>query len=315
VNNSGSVTTLDLIHARKVILAIEDEFPNNTSWRFVDASYVFPNPANPFAEAFPEVISINNLSGDLTSEDFVGVKVGDVNGSATANAFTAVDERNSGDVFSFDLKDEAVRSGNTYTVNFTAGEIAKVQGYQLTLNFDAAALHLTDVEYGVATEENFGLRFVEEGMITMSWNGEASADEVLFSLVFVANADAQLSELLSVSSRYTQAEAYNTSGEVMEVALNFNTGILTTGNFELYQNQPNPFKGETLIGFNLPDAAEVTIKIHDVNGRTLKLIRDGFAKGYNAISVNSSELPAVGVLYYTVETADFTATKKMIIIE
>ena len=213
------------------------------------------------------------------------------------------------------LADEAVRSGNEYTVSFTSSDLAKVQGYQLTLNFDAAALNLTDVEYGVATEENFGMRFVEEGVITMSWNGEASAEEVLFSLVFQATADAQLSELLSVSSRYTQAEAYNTSGEVMEVALNFNSGVVAGGQFELYQNQPNPFKGETLIGFNLPQAADVTIKIHDVNGRTLKLIRDGFAKGYNAITVNSAELPAVGVLYYTVETADFTATKKMIIVE
>jgi hypothetical protein len=45
------------------------------------------------------------------------------------------------------------------------------------------------------------------------------------------------------------------------------------------------------------------------------LIRGDFAKGYNQITLNSSELPAVGVLYYTLETADFTATKKMIIIE
>jgi hypothetical protein len=33
------------------------------------------------------------------------------------------------------------------------------------------------------------------------------------------------------------------------------------------------------------------------------------------ISVNSSELPASGVLYYTVATAEHTATKKMIIVE
>ncbi|MFN9380605.1 MAG: hypothetical protein ACK6BQ_11660, partial [Bacteroidota bacterium] len=39
VNNSKSVTTLDLIQLRKLILNIDATFANNSSWRFVDASY------------------------------------------------------------------------------------------------------------------------------------------------------------------------------------------------------------------------------------------------------------------------------------
>ncbi|MBK7410672.1 MAG: hypothetical protein IPJ40_23035 [Saprospirales bacterium] len=61
-NKSNSVTTLDMVHIRKVILQIEPGFPNNTSWRFVDKDYVFPNPSNPFAATFPEVINYNNLA-------------------------------------------------------------------------------------------------------------------------------------------------------------------------------------------------------------------------------------------------------------
>jgi hypothetical protein len=315
INNSESITTLDLIKARQVILAIETEFTNNTSWRFVDASYVFPNPANPWAQDFPEVVSINNLPANaIQNGDFIAVKIGDVNGSAEVNSFTNVEDRNVEETFAFQVADEAIKAGNEYTVSFTGADMEQVQGYQLTLNFDQSALTLVDVVYGVATADNFGLRFVEEGMITTSWNGEAASEEVLFSLVFAANADANLSELLSVSSRYTVAEAYNQSNEVMDVAIDFGTSTVTAG-FELYQNTPNPFKGETLIGFNLPQDAEVTIKIHDVNGKTLKLIRDGLAKGYNSINVSSSQLPAVGVLYYTLQTDNFTATKKMIIVE
>jgi hypothetical protein len=315
INNSKTITTLDLIKARQVILAIETEFTNNTSWRFVDAAYVFPNPANPWAQVFPEVVNINNLPADvLTSGDFVAVKTGDVNNSAVANAYTDVDVRTSGETFAFQVAEEAVKAGNEYRVAFTGADMEQIQGYQLTMNFDRQALELVDIAYGVASEENFGLRFASEGMITMSWNGEARSEDVLFTLVFAANRDAQLSELLSVSSRYTVAEAYNNKDEVMDVAINFGSETVTAG-FELYQNVPNPFKGETLIGFSLPEAADVTITIHDVNGKTLRLIRDGFAKGYNTVSVSSAELPAVGVLYYTVETADFTATKKMIILQ
>jgi large repetitive protein len=69
-NKSNSVTTLDMVHIRKVILQIEPGFPNNTSWRFVDKTFVFPNPANPFQTTFPEVINYNNLSADQLNANF-----------------------------------------------------------------------------------------------------------------------------------------------------------------------------------------------------------------------------------------------------
>lgn len=313
-NNSNTITTLDLIQLRKLILGIDSRLQNSSSWVFVDARHVFPDPTNPFASEYPQVISINNLpEGATLGQDFIAVKKGDVNGSARANS-RMQQPRNVAGLFAFDVADQELAAGNEYTVDFTAADMANIQGYQLTLMLDNA-IELVDVVYGVATEDNFGMRFLDEGAVTMSWNGEASAEDVLFSLVVRANADAQLSELLGVSSRYTTAEAYTTGNEQLDVAINFSTGTIADAKFELYQNTPNPFKGETLIGFNLPEEAEATIRISDVSGRTLKVIRGDFAKGVNQVSVNSKELPAVGVLYYTLETRDFTATKKMIIVE
>ncbi len=315
VNNSHSISTVDIIKIRKLILNVDTEFEDNTSWRFVDAAYVFPDPSNPWAEAFPEVYNVNNLDANIDDADFVAVKIGDVNGSVTANNFADVDNRNMEGVFAFDVADVALKAGNEYTVTFTAADIAKIQGYQFTLTFDNEALELVDLISGVVTEENFGMRFVSEGMITTSWNGEAKADEVLFSLVFSARVDAQLSELIGVSSRYTVAEAYNQNDGTMDVAINFGQSTVATAGFEVYQNTPNPFKGETQIGFNLPTNAQVTVTINDVTGKVLKLVRGDFAKGYNNVTVNSNDLPATGVLYYTVSTDEFTATKKMIIVE
>jgi hypothetical protein len=315
VNNSHSISTVDIIKIRKLILNVDTEFEDNTSWRFVDAAYVFPDPSNPWAEAFPEVYNVNNLDANIDDADFVAVKIGDVNGSVTANNFADVDNRNMEGVFAFNVADAALKAGNEYTVTFTAADIAKIQGYQFTLTFDNEALELVDLISGVVTEDNFGMRFVSEGMITTSWNGEAKADEVLFSLVFSARVDAQLSELIGVSSRYTVAEAYNQNDGTMDVAINFGQTSVATAGFEVYQNTPNPFKGETQIGFNLPQSAQVTVTINDVTGKVLKLVRGDFAKGYNNVTVNSNDLPATGVLYYTVSTDEFTATKKMIIVE
>jgi hypothetical protein len=82
-NGSGHISTLDLIQLRRMILGIESTFDNVSSWRFVDAAYVFPNPANPWEAPFPEVININNLGTAVSiGNDFIAIKIGDVNGDA-----------------------------------------------------------------------------------------------------------------------------------------------------------------------------------------------------------------------------------------
>ncbi|MBK7869797.1 MAG: hypothetical protein IPJ74_03465 [Saprospiraceae bacterium] len=53
VNNSKNISILDLIALRKLILSVDTEFANNTSWRFVDASYSFPVPTNPWSQGLP----------------------------------------------------------------------------------------------------------------------------------------------------------------------------------------------------------------------------------------------------------------------
>jgi hypothetical protein len=80
----------------------------------------------------------------------------------------------------------------------------------------------------------------------------------------------------------------------------------------LYQNQPNPFVNKTVIGFHLPEAAEATLTIFDESGRLLFTQKGQFAKGYNAIPVERALLDNIGLMYYKLETATDSATKKMI---
>ena len=81
VNGSGTITTLDLITMRKLILGHIQEFSQDVeSWHFVDADYIFPNPANPWQENYPTSIDINDLpSGGVGDIDFVAIKMGDIN--------------------------------------------------------------------------------------------------------------------------------------------------------------------------------------------------------------------------------------------
>jgi hypothetical protein len=207
--------------------------------------------------------------------------------------------------------DATLKAGQEYSVAFSAADLKNVQGYQFALNLDKSKVELVDIVYGVAKAENFGV-FKNEGIITTSWNSKYEPG-TLFTLVLRAKADAQLSTALNLN-RVVTPEAYDQNNEQLAVALKFNGAAVATG-FELKQNTPNPFKGETVISFNLPKAAAATLTISDVTGRVLKSIRADYAKGFNQVILKSGDLNAAGVLYYTLEADEFTATKKMVIVE
>ncbi|MEM1215832.1 MAG: hypothetical protein AAGJ82_09120, partial [Bacteroidota bacterium] len=316
-NRSNTITTLDLIQIRKLILNVITEFSNNTSWRFVEGGYNFPNVANPWAEEFPEVRNFNNLNAIITNADFVAIKIGDVNGSAIANAQQG-DDRTLNGRFDLEVDDMSLNAGNTYTVSFRGRNMATVEGYQATLALNG--LELVDIEYGVAQAGNFGLRYASEGMITTSWNQDfastqrTSSEDVLFSLVVRATEDIELHDALSISSRYTVAEAYR-GGDMTDVGIHFVPVTMVGPEFALYQNVPNPFQVETFIGFNLPEDAEVTLTVTDVRGRVLYVINDNFAAGYNKLALTRDQIKTeTGVLTYTLTAGEYTATKQMVVV-
>ena len=319
VNNSQHITTLDLIHMQQLILGKISVFANNTSWRFVDAAYEFPNADNPWANEFPEFVVIENMVGFEENVNFIGIKIGDVNGTAVSNELVGVEERTTTGQMILEVEDQKLVAGNEYAVDFVAKDLSDILGYQLTLNFDQTVLEFMDIRYGMAGEKDFGMTFLNEGALTHSWYEndrteiEATQSEYLmFTLVVRAHGDGQLSDLLGITSRYTHVEAYDLQEESLDVTIQFNQADQAEAVFELYQNQPNPFKDFTTIGFEIPEEGFCTLTVLSVDGKVLRQFEGVFAQGYNEITINNDDLPGAGIMYYTLETDQFTAMRKMI---
>jgi len=93
----------------------------------------------------------------------------------------------------------------------------------------------------------------------------------------------------------------------------------------LLQNYPNPFNPATWIPFSLSEPTHVAISIHDLRG---VLIRR-FTLGYTAAGEHTSKNKAIfwdgmdetgeyvssGVYFYNIKAGDFTATRKLILLE
>lgn len=75
-NQSGTITTFDIVQLRKVLLGTLQGVPEGTSWRFVPTDYIFTNVDNPFIPMFPETIELPALSADYFGLDFKGIKCG-----------------------------------------------------------------------------------------------------------------------------------------------------------------------------------------------------------------------------------------------
>lgn len=84
-NKSSNVSSLDAALIRQGILGNPSALAilnNAGSWRFIAGDYVPTIPPAPYMiPSFP-ITRTFNLSGDVSNVDFIGIKVGDVNGTA-----------------------------------------------------------------------------------------------------------------------------------------------------------------------------------------------------------------------------------------
>ena len=310
VNNSKSISTLDMIQIRKLILGIDTKFTSVPSWKFVDANYRFSATANPWADSFPEVVNVNDLAGKVKA-DFIAIKMGDVNGNASASGAIASEIRGAKDMI-LSTSEQSLKVGQTYEVPFRAKDLAQLQGFQFTLQV-AEQAEMVGLDYGVMKAENFGL-FQNEGILTTSFHSTAALadDAILFTLKLKANTASNLSEVLTINSRRTNIEAYNQHNDVMGVQLSFGNSS-SHDQAALYQNTPNPFADATSIGFYLPSATRAVLTVRDVKGALIYKVEGNYTKGNNQVILKQEQLRASGVMYYTLETSDFTATKKLVL--
>lgn len=84
VNESGTVTTFDIVIMRQVILHLIPDF-SNSSWIFVDNEYNFQDLVFPSSEDYNVSKTITPTPGATFNIDFTGVKKGDANGNASTN--------------------------------------------------------------------------------------------------------------------------------------------------------------------------------------------------------------------------------------
>ncbi|MFT6808977.1 MAG: hypothetical protein ACJA01_002209, partial [Saprospiraceae bacterium] len=136
INNDKGITALDLVELRSVILGFKTKFPNNESWRFVDATYDFIDAEHPLDENFKENYTINELETSM-NVDFIGLKVGDINSSIDAASVIG----KSRSMHQLIADDVSFVRGESVAMSIASGKHIMAAGAQFTLEFDTDKLN------------------------------------------------------------------------------------------------------------------------------------------------------------------------------
>jgi hypothetical protein len=199
----------------------------------------------------------------------------------------------------------ALANGNV--VELTAGVLpvelssfnANVNGTSVTLNWSTASeLNNNGFEVQRKSGDEFvTISFIKGAGTTTETQNYSYSDEKL--------------AIGKYSYRLKQVD-FNGTFEYSNV---INVDLFSPNEFVLDQNYPNPFNPSTIISFSVPQSSFVTLKVYDVLGNEVStLVNETKEAGKYSVSFDAAGL-SNGVYFYSINSDNFTSTKKMILMK
>lgn len=274
INCSGTITTFDVVTARKLILGILDTLPCG-SWRFTSPS-------------------------DTTSKGncvaFQGAKIGDVNAgpNCPSGGFRTAEARNTAPLY-FYLDDRILKKGRTYSIPLRGASETTVSAFQLTFDLNPAAVRLERIEAagclrGFSEEMYRQDPLSPSGRTTVLWYdakpAALQAQEPLLWLHLTALEDVVLRDIFDLSETGPATEWYDDAGVGHTWRLQWEP---SSAKMTPLRITPNPNHGVFTLGWEAPAPASTLIQVLDVQGKTVFQQVFQVLEGNNQIAVQMPE--------------------------
>jgi phosphatidylserine/phosphatidylglycerophosphate/cardiolipin synthase-like enzyme len=190
-------------------------------------------------------------------------------------------------------------SGSQFSYLQTSGVDIRLKGFSNGLLHHKYAI--IDAEYSNVTP------YVITGSHNWSSSAENSNDE---NTLIIQDAQIANFYLQEFTARYYEA------GGVDSILLSSDEiNLEVPDQYSLQQNYPNPFNPVTTINFQIPVSGIVTLKVYDVLGReVITLINEEKSAGSYSLEFNASKLSS-GVYIYQLNSGNFKATKKLLLMK
>lgn len=311
VNQSGSITSADILELKKLILGIYGEFKKGNNWRFVDADYIFTDPSDPLKEYFPENYEIWKFEQNI-HKDFIGVKLGDVNDSYTNDLNPDAESRS--EIY-LNVLDGYVQRFSNVEMIFTSSEQKIIAGYQLEIPLPIASIQSISDIAGVLSENDY---FYDGKTLRISrvFNAPQNmdADSEFITLQVQLNHEGLISELISEERSDNFSELYTDQLDAEKIKLMFRKDESSLRRSVLKQNVPNPWSNTTKIDFELSEASHVIFRFTDAQGKFLAKIEGDYAVGAHSILLSDKMFDHYGLIITEMITEKERLTNRMVLI-
>ena len=303
------ITTFDLVEIQRLLLHYTSEFPNQVpSWRLVPQSVV-SSGVDPYPAFFNPNVDLGLLQ-DNVALDWIGYKMGDFSLNASANTSTPATDRNK--PFVLEFNDIKFDQGAEVTLELSREVLNDLYGVQLSLAYDASALSLS------AMAEVPGLMSkAAEGKIDFSWFQTTLNNDQKIELTFRTHTSGSLSEFIQLGNHTFTSNVVDANFSERPLNLAFDGSVDTPDliAFEVFQNNPNPFKNQTTISWFQPIEGTAKLEVFSSNGSRLFDYEGDFNSGYQQMDLAANEIGSSGLLFYRISTDQGAVTRRMMLIQ
>ncbi len=310
VNRSGSITSLDMLDIRKLILRKTTSFGNNTSWRFIMKSDTFVDPNTPFTTNLHESWTIDTLK-TTKSCDFIALKVGDVNLTSNPNSLLGSTVRNNlVKLVNLEASDWKAHEQNTLVLSLE--DEVLMDGFQMAIRFDDYKLQYigTDITSDVSSEYVYYDK--KNSTINISYLQSAqNNNNPTIKLNFIPKNNLNPTNLFSIDNLVLPSELYQ-NDKIYDLKLQYKQE--NTNEFSIISSNNNLQSSIWNLQFYAPKEEIFYMIITDEMGRKIYQNAENALIGNNSIQLNTSKF-SNGIYFYSLTNKQITKNGKLIILK
>ena len=318
VSMNGEIGGLDASRvARYAVGTITELNPAGIEWVFT------PEPIPDCAD-WPPIVYENTreyspLESDLTDEDFIGIRLGDVSGNWSPDSRAILSSE------SFVSTEIEINTNSILRIPVVIDNVIAIEGIDISIAFNKEVLHLSGLtlDGGILAENDYAVESnLKDGKIVIYAQKELVSGAGVFAFIDfdVIGEVGTSSEIYLTRFDVNETEAsggfnvLDSENETVTRRLQINVGQTLLEKFALYPNSPNPFSSRTLIQYDLPKDTHVNIQVYNVKGQLVEELVNGVeTAGRKQIEWNADNY-VNGIYFYKIETKDNIFVKKMLLI-
>ncbi len=323
VNDSHTLNVADLGEIKRLIVHSQQAFSSNKSWKFLDAKCKNELLEQPLSGKLPESIYLDKLSGSSYFNDFISIKLGDVNMSSKAYGIKSNDtETRTTAPAVLVLPDILLKKDIPTKVAIVLNNAHEINGLQFGMKInDRANTSIIPTPETSIGEEGLHYDKTNNTIYAVYVRDQGiepkSLSMALLNITIQVDEDIPLRKLISLLPENETTKAMDTHDAECGVELVFSgKSDVPAEQIKIYKNKPNPFKNETIWPvFNPGNAIVAKLTVSGIDGKQLLERELGLESGYQEISISRNDLPASGCYFVKIIGENVNYTGKIVVMD